>query len=107
MVTHVLGIDPLARDELAAAVRAGGRFVFFEYCISLGVVTLRRPSDVYFLRPGQWGWWRGLPYSLISLLLGWWGLPWGLIYTPIALAGNFSGGRDVTAQVLAQLAPTD
>lgn len=104
---RILGIDPLTRDQLAAAVRAGGRFVFFEYCVSLGVVTLRRPSDVYFLRAGQWGWWRGLPYTLLSLLLGWWGLPWGFIYTPITLVSNLGGGRDVTADVLAHLPPAD
>jgi hypothetical protein len=102
---RIRGSEHLTPEELSAAVAAGGRFVFFEYCISLVVVTLRRPSDVYFLPAGSWGWSRGLPYSLISLLLGWWGLPWGFIYTPIALAGNLGGGRDVTADVLAHLAP--
>ena len=43
--------------------------------------------------------WRAFPYSLLTLVLGWWGIPWGLIYTPLALMTNFSGGRDVTAEV--------
>jgi hypothetical protein len=34
---------------------------------------------------------------MVSLLLGWWGVPWGLIYTPLTLWSNLSGGREVTA----------
>jgi len=98
------GIDKLTPDELDRALAAGGRLVFFEYCISLAIVTLRRPSDVYLLRPGQSGVLRGLPYSLISLLFGWWGIPWGIIYTPLTLLTNLSGGRDVTAEVRSTLA---
>jgi hypothetical protein len=30
--------------------------------------------------------------------LGWWGVPWGLIYTPLTLWTNLSGGRAVTAE---------
>jgi hypothetical protein len=89
-----------SRAELGAALAAGGRFVFFEYCISLIVITLRRPSRVYFLPAGRWGWWHGLRYSLVSAVFGWWGVPWGLILTPIVLFGNLAGGRDVTAQVV-------
>lgn len=40
------------------------------------------------------------PYSLLSFLFGWWGIPWGFIWTPMALYTNFSGGRDVTQQLL-------
>jgi hypothetical protein len=82
---------------------AGGRLVMFEYCISGLFFSLRRPSRVRLLRRGQAGWWRGLPYSVVSLLLGWWGLPWGLIYTPLTLVTNFSGGCDVTDEVAAGL----
>jgi hypothetical protein len=96
---RIHGIDGLTPAELAQELAAGGRFVFFEYCISLIALTLRRPSDVYFLRSSEYGLPRGLPYTVISLLFGWWGIPWGLIYTPLALFTNLSGGRDVTAEV--------
>jgi hypothetical protein len=66
-------------------------------------VTLRRPTDIFFLRADQYGWPRGLPYSLLSLLFGWWGIPWGLIYTPLTLFTNLCGGRDVTTEVRALL----
>jgi hypothetical protein len=92
-------------DRLAAALRSGGRLVFYEICISALVFTLRRPTALVYLPPGRPGWLFGLPYSLLTLLLGWWGLPWGFIYTPLALYTNFSGGCDVTDQVLARLSP--
>jgi hypothetical protein len=75
---------------------ASDRLVCFDYCISLLLVTLRRTSNVYRLRPGELGLLKGLPFTLVTLLLGWWGVPWGIIYTPLALLTNLSGGRDVT-----------
>jgi hypothetical protein len=97
------GLEALSLDELEAELRAGARFVFFEYCISMIFVTLRRPSAVFLLRKQERGLARGLPYTALSLLLGWWGLPWGLIYTPLAVFTNMSGGREVTAEVHAFL----
>ena len=104
----VRGLHGLAGTDLETALAAGGRFVFYEYCISFIAVTLRRPSSVYYLPAGSWGIARGLPYVFLSLLLGWWGIPWGIVYTPLALATNLTGGCDVTAQVrslLQQAAP--
>src|SRR5262249_17885773 len=71
------GIDNLTPAELEAELAAGGRFVFYEYCISLVVLSLRCPTRIRFLRAGEYGVLPGLPYVLVSLLLGWWGLPWG------------------------------
>jgi len=71
----------------------GGRWVVFEYCVSFVIMTVRRPSREYFLRNGDRAWPRGLPYSLISLLFGWWGVPWGPILTPVTVYGNLTGGR--------------
>lgn len=102
---RIRGIARLNQQELQEQLGAGGRFVFYEYCISLMVVTLRRPSDVYFLRPGEIGILRGLPYALLSLLLGWWGVPWGIFYTPLTILTNLTGGRDVTDEVRRLLQP--
>lgn len=100
---RIYGIDQFSLVDLEEELLAGGRFVFFEYCISLIVVSLRRPSGIYFLRGNQYALPRGLPFTLISLLLGWWGLPWGVIYTPLTLLTNLSGGQDVTEEVWAHL----
>jgi hypothetical protein len=76
----------------------GDRLVFYEYCISLIFFSLRRPSALVQLRPGQKGWVRGIPYTLVSLLFGWWCIPWGLIYTPLTFWTNLSGGREIPAE---------
>lgn len=75
---------------------AGERLVFYEYCISLVLVSLRRPSPVVRLRPKQRGWIRGLPYTMLTLLFGWWCLPWGLVYSPLCLWTNLLGGRPIS-----------
>lgn len=100
---RIHGIDNLTLDDIEREVEAGGRFVFYEYCISLIVVSARRPSDLYFLRGDDWGIVRGLRYCLVSLLFGWWGIPWGLVYAPLTLFNNLGGGCDVTDEVLAML----
>lgn len=97
------GVENLTAEELRAELAAGGRFVFYEYCISFLVLTLRRPTRIRFLRAGDGGLLRGLPYVLLSLLLGWWGLPWGVIYTPLTIFTNLCGGQDVTEDVTAHL----
>ncbi len=63
------------------------------------VLTLRCPTGIRYLRPSELGVLRGLPYVALSLLLGWWGLPWGIIYTPLTIYTNLCGGHDVTDQV--------
>jgi hypothetical protein len=100
---RIRGAENLTPAQLAAELAAGGRLVLYEYCISLIVLTLRCPTDVYLLRPGEGGVWRGLPYTVLSLLLGWWGIPMGVLYTPLVLLTNLSGGCDVTDEVRALL----
>ena len=96
---RIEGIDNLAPRDLEAELAAGGRFVFYEFCISFIFLTLRCPTSIRFLRPGETGMARGLPYVLLSMLLGWWGVPWGIIYTPLTIFTNLCGGHDVTEQV--------
>lgn len=100
---RIRGTETWTPEQLNQEIARGGRFVVFEFCISLLLVTLRRPTDVYFLPADDLGLIRGLPWTLVSLFLGWWGVPWGLIQTPAVLLTNLTGGRDVTADVRAHL----
>jgi len=50
---------------------------------------------------------RGLGYSLLAILLGPWGVPWGLIWTPWAVWVNLTGGVDETDAILASLGDHD
>jgi hypothetical protein len=72
------------------------RYVVFRYALSAFFFTYSGTSEVVAVGRGHRGWVRGLPYTLMSLLLGWWGIPWGPIRTIQALATNFGGGEDVT-----------
>ncbi|ATB35365.1 hypothetical protein CYFUS_000778 [Cystobacter fuscus] len=99
----IFGMDGLSTLQVQEELERGGRFVVFEYCVSFFLTTRRRSSDVYFVRAGQGTFGLSLGYTLLSLLLGWWGLPWGFIYTPRCLATNLQGGKDVTDLVLPSL----
>lgn len=96
-------ITPLSRDELRARLRAGERCVRFEYCISVVIATARRQSRVYLTNSRQERYFRGLGYTTLALLLGPWGVPWGLIWTARAVWVNLLGGEDVTEEVLHSL----
>lgn len=92
-------------EQLGVEVARGGRFVVFQYCVSLLIITLKRSSEIYFVPAGESAAGKGTPFTLLSLFLGWWGIPWGPIYTIQTISKNSSGGTDVTPAVLAQLNP--
>ncbi len=89
--------------ELQREIAAGGRFVAFPYCISPIAVTQRRYSPAIFIpadgsvKPYQ------RKYNLLSLLFGWWGLPWGPDYTIGSIRATLQGGTDMTADVMLHL----
>lgn len=97
------GTEGLSVMDVRQLVAAGGKFVVFSYTLSFLIITLRRSSGVVLIRPGENALVKGLPYTLLSLVLGWWGIPWGFIYTPMSLYQNLSGGRDVTSEIMASL----
>lgn len=56
------------------------------------------------LRPGKSATSKAFPFTLISILFGWWGIPNGPGYTLESLRTNFRGGKDVTEEVMATVA---
>lgn len=101
---EIQGIEGLSLDDLHREIAAGGRFVFYKYCVSIVVLTYQQPSRIYFVRGRESALLKGLGYSALTALLGWWGIPWGPIYSVNALWTNFHGGHDVTNEVLCDLA---
>jgi len=99
------GLESMSPDQIQFEIQRGGRFVFYYYCISLLIVTFRRPTEIYFIRSGESSVGKGIPWTLLTLLLGWWGIPWGPIYTIQSLIVNFRGGKDVTAEISARFRP--
>lgn len=96
----IKNIDGLTNQQISTELAQGAKFVTFQYTISIIVMTFRRSSDIYFIRAGENGTLKGLPFTLLSFVLGWWGIPWGPIYTIGSLVNNLSGGKDVTQEVL-------
>lgn len=102
-MAKVIGIERMTADQLTYELQRGGRFVIFPYVISVLIMSFRRGSDIYYIPPGGGTWKHGWPFALLTLLLGWWGFPWGLIWTPVALVQHLQGGRDVTREVASSL----
>lgn len=96
----IIGIEGMTVDEVHNEIERGGKFVLYQYCVSVILLTFQRSSDIYFIRQGEGSIARGLGYTGLSLLLGWWGIPWGPIFTIAALITNFSGGKVVTQEVM-------
>ena len=96
----IIGIEGLTNEQVNDEVGRGGRFVMYQYCISVLVMTFKRPSDIYFMKAGEGSMGKGIGFSLLTLLLGWWGIPWGPIWTIGTVVKNLTGGVDVTASVL-------
>jgi len=103
MATKIRGVDGMKQGEVDFEIQRGAKFVLYQYCISIIVLTFRRSSDIYFLKSGENPVVKGLPFTLLSLVAGWWGIPWGPIYTIQSVYNNSRGGKDVTAAVVNSL----
>jgi hypothetical protein len=100
----IKNIDGLSARELQQEGDNGSRFIYFAYTLSFAVVTFKRTSDVYMIRKGESRGYRSWPFTLISFLFGWWGLPFGPKYTIEAIRTNLKGGKDVTDEVMSTVA---
>ncbi len=98
-MSAIKGTEGLSIDQIKDEISRGAKFVYFTYCISILVMTFRRPSNVYFVKTGESSFKYGWPFLLASLFLGWWGIPWGPIYTLQAMGRSFTG-KDVTPEVM-------
>ncbi|HYG52590.1 MAG TPA: hypothetical protein VD905_16880 [Flavobacteriales bacterium] len=96
----IKGIEGMTVAEVQDEINRGGKFVLYTYCISVIVMSFKRPSSIYFIKSNENAFVKGLPFSLTSLLLGWWGIPWGIIYTFGCLFSNIGGGKNVTTEVM-------
>ena len=93
----------LSPNELREEISKGGKFVHFQFTVSYLAGTHNGESAVRFIRPGVNAFKKGILYSVISMLFGWWGLPAGPRKTIKALRTNWKGGRDVTDEVMATI----
>lgn len=99
----IKGIENMDMRSIESELQQGGKFVIYTYCFSLIFMTFRRSSNIYFIKHNGNAVTTGLKYTLLSAVAGWWGIPWGPIYTIGALISNLKGGKDVTREVLASI----
>jgi hypothetical protein len=99
-------LNNMSLQEMREEINKGARFVIFPWCVSIVVMTFRRSSGVHFFKSGQSSLPTAFKYILISLLFGWWGIPWGPIYTVSSLLTNFSGGKNITKEMLEEMTGT-
>lgn len=95
----IRGIAGMSPEQISFEINRGGRFVFYRYCFSAFVVTVMNGTDIYFVRADQSRVGKGLPWTLMTLLVGWWGIPWGPIRTIQSVWENLHGGEDVTVNI--------
>jgi hypothetical protein len=104
---NIHNIEGLSGEELRNLVNQGGKFVQYKTCISIVVMTFNNPTDIYFIGPGESRYTPGITSFLLTLLLGWWGIPWGPIYTIGNLVTFAQGGKDLTAAVMSEINQND
>lgn len=68
-------------------------------CVSLLILTIKIPSR-YYVKKSLASNFAMLIYTLSTILLGWWGLPKGPIYTIFVIFKNITGGVNVKVSSL-------
>ncbi|OCQ94260.1 hypothetical protein BCD64_05695 [Nostoc sp. MBR 210] len=102
-MSKIIGLDGLTVAEVNQELANGAKFVIFLYCFSIVILTFKRSSNIYFIKSGENTLKKSLKFTVMSLFLGWWGIPWGIIYTIQSVVTNLQGGKDVTSQVMSAL----
>jgi hypothetical protein len=100
---NIRNTEGLSPQEVRTMVNQGGKFVIYKYCISIVVASFNNPTDIYFIKPNHSRISPAIGFLITNLLLGWWGIPWGPIYTIGNVATILGGGKDVTNEVMAQI----
>jgi hypothetical protein len=91
----------MEHHELVCQITNGGRFVTFPYVVSIVIFTFQRNlSGVKLVRTGNWPMHEVISATIITSLAGWWGLPFGPIYSILSLYHLWHGGRDATKEIL-------
>lgn len=71
-MARIKNIEGLTTEELNHELSNGAKFVVFQYCISVIILTFKRGSDVYFIRANESTAKHSIGFTLLSILLGWW-----------------------------------
>ena len=84
--------------EFEESLKSGTQYVVFGYVMSMVFYSFNRKSKIIVARSKSALFLKSLPYTLLTLLLGWWSL-YGFMYTITTLFKNLSGGTDVSPEI--------
>ncbi|HYV91748.1 MAG TPA: hypothetical protein VE978_08195 [Chitinophagales bacterium] len=88
-------------EELTGLIDNGGKFIIFQYCISLPLVlTLKRFSPAILIKKDDNINKYRSRYNLLTILFGWWCIPPGIINSIRSLNINKLGGIDITDDIM-------
>jgi hypothetical protein len=95
-MAQIVGIEGMSPEQLVHELQGGAKFVQYQFCFSAVIMTFKQGTNIYFVRAGESRAVKGLPWTVLTLLIGWWGIPWGPIFTVQSLWVNLRGGHDMT-----------
>lgn len=104
---EIKNIEGLRVSQIRDMVQQGGKFVVFPYTVSFILMTLKRSSDIYFIKADENTFKYSYGYVFLNLIVGWWGVPWGPIYTIGSAYHHIVGGKDLTPEVMSHLGQHD
>jgi hypothetical protein len=104
---QIKNIEGLRVSQIRDMVQQGGKFVVFPYTVSFILMTLKRSSDIYFIKADENTFKYSYGYVFLNLIVGWWGIPWGPIYTIGSAYHHIVGGKDLTEAVMSHLTQHD
>lgn len=84
----------------------GERFVIYRYTLSALIYSTTRPTKVHVSKNRGSAVLKGIPYTVVSALFGWWFIT-GPITTIASIVANSRGGIDVSAEILEHIRKQD
>jgi hypothetical protein len=97
----IQNVNGFSAEQLQREAEKGARFVHYAYSISLIVTTINRETGVYMVRATESPVKQSLPFTILTVLFGWWAIPFGPKHALASIRTNLKGGKDVTDEVTA------
>lgn len=64
----IQGLEGLSVSDINYEISRGGKFVMYQYCISIVVMTFRRSSGIYFIKSDESALKSGAGWTLLTFL---------------------------------------
>ena len=71
-MSQIKNLEGLTTDQINIELTNGAKFVIFQYCFSIIIMTFKRSSDIYFIKAHESTAKYSVGDTLIALLFGWW-----------------------------------